>query len=416
MSTRLKITKLNNRQDRYFNEKSPLNKLHDVAIVGGGIVGLTLALALAKRNFDVVLIEKNPSIEDTLQPSDFRVSAINLASQALFKSLDVWPAMKSQVSPFEKVCVFEPSKAYTLEFDSAAIPSSHLGFIAGHQLMTRVLTDKLSFYPIEKFYRSVVQSLEIGLKHATLTLETGETILSRLVVGADGMHSKLRELAGITVTERDYHQVALVAEVQTEKPHQKIARQCFRSTGPLAFLPLKDENTCSIVWSTTATEAQRLQNLSEEMFAVELEAAFEYRLGTVQLQSPRFTFPLKMRYAKRFVQPRFALAGDAIHTIHPLAGQGLNLGLLDVACLADVLQAARDKSDDIGEYAILRRYERQRKSHHVAAIAAMEMFKQGFGISIPPLAWMRERFLYQFNRMESLKRYCLGFATGLKKI
>ncbi len=390
-----------------------MHKTYDIAIVGGGITGLTLALALARDKFNVALIEQNSSIEHTLKQAEFRVSAINLAVQALFTALDVWPKMRLRVSPFEHIRVFEPKKNYELEFDSALVKERHLGFIAEHQLMLQVLTEALSHYPIEMFYQSAVQSLNLGIKTAELTLATGETIASRLVVGADGMHSKLRDLAGINITQRDYHQVALVAEVKVEKSHQHTAWQCFRANGPLAFLPLKDQHSCSIVWSTSKEEAEQLQQLTEKAFELKLERTFEHRLGSVHLQSPRITFPLKMRYAKHFVKSRLALVGDAIHTIHPLAGQGLNLGLLDVACLAEVIKNAHDKGDDIGDYAVLRRYERWRKSHHLAAIFAMEVFKQGFAIDVFPFGWLRERLLNQFNRIDYLKRWCVEFASGL---
>ena len=388
-----------------------MNKHYDITIVGAGIVGLTLALALAKRKFKVLLIEKNTSIENIIEPSKGRVSAINLASQAIFTSLGVWPRMQLRASPFEQILVFEPTQTYELQFDSALIEKPYLGHIVEHPLILQVLSDTLLQYSGEIRYQSAIQSFTPEKEKAEITLETGEIIKSHLIVGADGMHSKVRDLAGITIHQRDYHQAALVAEVHTEKPHQKAAWQCFRPTGPLAFLPLKEDHHCSIVWSTNVEEAATLQKLPDKEFSHKLKIAFENRLGNVQVQSSRIQFPLKMRYAKEFVKPRFALVGDAIHTIHPLAGQGLNLGLLDAACLAEVIA---ERPDNIGDYGTLRRYARWRKSHHLASIAAMEIFKQGFAANTFPLPWIRERCMQQFNQTNFLKRWCITFATGLR--
>jgi len=389
-------------------------KTYDVAIVGGGVVGLMLALALARLKFTIVLIERNISAEQTLKQAAGRVSAINLASQAIFESLGIWSKIKLHAGCFEQIRVFEPSQTYELCFDSTLVQAPYLGHIVEHSLMLSTLMDALSCHSVEVRYQNVIQSLNIGKEKVELTLETGEVITSRLIVGADGMHSKLRDLGGISINQRDYHQTALVAKVKTEKSHEKTAWQCFRQAGPLAFLPLKDENTCSIVWSASPSEISALEALSAKEFASALKKAFENRLGDVELQSKCVSFPLKVRYAKQFVKPRFALVGDAIHTIHPLAGQGLNLGLADAASLAKVLENARRQENDIGNYLVLRRYERWRKNHHIAAITAMDIFKQGFGVNIFPLAWMRKHFMKQFNKMDYLKRWCIYFATGLK--
>lgn len=390
-----------------------MNKHYDITIVGAGIVGLTLALALAKRKFKVILLEKNTSIENIIAQSKGRVSAINLASQAIFTSLGVWPRMQQRASPFEQIRVFEPTQTYELQFDSALIGKPYLGYIVDHSFILQVLNDALLQHSGEIRYQSVIRSLTLEKEKAKITLETGEVIESHLIVGADGMHSKMRDLAGITIKERDYHQTALVTQVHTEKPHQKIAWQCFRPTGPLAFLPLKEAHHCSIVWSTSLEEAASLQKLPDDTFSHRLQTAFENRLGEIQVQSSRIQFPLKMRYAKEFVKPHFALVGDAIHTIHPLAGQGLNLGLLDAACLAEVIAEA---PNNMGDYRVLRRYARWRKSPHLATIAAMEIFKQGFAASTFPLPWIRERCMQQFNQTNFLKRWCVNFATGLSDL
>lgn len=391
-----------------------MKALYDVAVVGAGITGLTLALALAKCQFNVIVIEKNGPIDDANRPKDGRVSSINLGSQAIFNALNVWSDIKRKASAFEKIFVFEPNQKYRLEFNSASIQAPQLGFILEHEVMLAALTQALNHQPVKILYGTAIQAIDENAKQIVITLDNETQITTKLVVGADGAQSKLRELANIAVKKRSYDQTALVAEISTEKSHQQTAWQCFLPNGPLAFLPLQDEHHCSIVWSSTPEEIAQLLRLPNEAFELKLKLAFQNQLGHLKLVSDRKTFPLVMRYANDFVKPRIALVGDAIHTIHPLAGQGLNLGLLDAACLAETLEKARDQAYDIGDYAILRRYVRWRKSHHVALIAAMALFKQGFGLSTPPFGWIREKIMQQYNQWDFLKRVSIEYATGLK--
>lgn len=385
---------------------------YDVIIVGGGVVGLTLALALVKADFKVLVLEKNAPSEKFKAITDPRVSAINLASQNLFKALGVWSPLVLRAGVFEQIKVFE-GESYEVCFDSALIEQPLLGFIVSHAAMSQALTEALLEHDAEIWYASEIESISQQADQNFVTLKTGEKLSSQLVVGADGKHSELRELLGFKIKERDYHQTALVAQIGTEKSHQKTAWQCFLKDGPLAFLPLQDENTCSIVWSTLPEEANRLQNLSEEKFLEELKDAFENRLGNLTLQGARFTFPLKMHCASSFVKQGFALVGDAVHSIHPLAGQGLNLGLLDAACLAQGLVEARKQSNHIGNYVALRKYERWRKSQHLLWITAMDVFKNGFALNHSLFAKLRKQLMQYANQINFIKRYCMHYATGL---
>lgn len=392
-----------------------MNDTYDIVIVGCGIVGLTLAVALAKCGLNLVLLEKSDSPNTVLKHADIRVSAIHLASQKLFESLGVWDQMAQGVSPFTQIEVFESHSSGMLHFDSTLIASPYLGFIAEHKVLIKSLLTALSHYSVEIRYQSTLQTAKITEDKARLTLENGDTLTSRLVVGADGMHSTLRQLVGISMSQYDYQQTALVANVQTEKPHETIARQCFRPQGPLAFLPLKAPHHCSIVWSTSPDEASTLQTLPDESFNLNLASAFNYHLGNVAVQSPRIHFPLKMRYAKPFVLPRLALVGDAVHTIHPLAGQGLNLGLMDAAYLAQVITDVQRSGNDIGDYGRLRRYERGRKSQHAAMIVSMELLKRGFGINTPLCSAVRNQLMLKLNQAHFMKRQLISLASGTSK-
>jgi len=260
-----------------------------------------------------------------------------------------------------------------------------------------------------------LQDYQTGPEHITLQLADGRRPTSRLLVGADGARSQVRELAGIRERTRDYHQQALVATVRCEQPHQRTARQRFLPTGPLAFLPLDQPDTCAVVWSTTPEEAERLERLASGPFASELAEAFEHRLGAVELAGRRGRFPLIRGHAGDYVRPRLALVGDAAHHIHPLAGQGANLGLMDAATLAHCLRQARDQGhDDPGRWLSLRRYARWRRGENLKMILAMDLFRDLFGNANPLLAGIRGCGMNLLDRLAPAKETIMRHAMGLE--
>jgi 2-polyprenylphenol 6-hydroxylase len=356
---------------------------YDILIVGGGAVGLTLACALRDPRLKVGLIAAHHTV-------DRRVSAITRASQHIFESLGVWEDIFAQgVSPYQKMQVWEANGGPSLAFDCDELGETNLGYIIENR---------------------VIQSA-VGATHASpnvTSIDASNTdwkILSaRLIIGADGANSQVREHADIPLNTQDYGQHALVATVHTELPHQMTARQIFLPSGPLAFLPLLDPHTCSIVWSTAPAHAKALLEMEPEAFKTILSEAFEHRLGAINGISERVTFPLCMRHARQYVKPGIALVGDAAHTIHPLAGQGMNLGLLDAACLAEVLLEAVDKNRDIASLSTLRRYERWRRGHNTAMIAAM----QGFLMPV-----LRQPGLHLAHHLPVMRRVLMRHAMGL---
>jgi 2-octaprenylphenol hydroxylase len=250
-----------------------------------------------------------------------------------------------------------------------------------------------------------------------VTLEQGGSVTARLLVAADGALSRVRELARFRTREWDYGHHALVTTVETEKPHGGTAYQRFLGTGPLAYLPLPEaggRHYCSIVWSAEPELAESLLEQSETDFCGALAAALEHRLGDVLACASRTAFPLRQRHAVDYIQPRIALVGDAAHTIHPLAGQGINLGLQDVLTLAEELAAGARRGEDAGEVALLRRYQRRRKSENLLMMAAMDGFKHLFGDRRLPVRWLRNQGLNWVDRSGPLKQQLMRHAMGVR--
>lgn len=388
----------------------------DIAIVGAGMVGATLAALLAREDLGVALIEAAPPELDWPEGSaDLRVSALTAASERIFDGLGVWPRMVDLgVSPFREMHVWDALGPGEIHFDSAELGEPRLGHIVENRVVVRALIERLRESDrIRLHCPARLERLACGADDVRLGLSDGTEIVARLVVGADGANSRVRVLGGIEVRGWDYEQRAVVATVATEEAHRSTAWQRFLPDGPLAFLPLRDGRS-SIVWSTRPAHAEALLAAAEGPFLDELTRAFESRLGRVTDSGPRASFPLRLQHAPRYVAPRLALIGDAAHAIHPLAGQGANLGLLDAAALAEVVSAAASAARDIGALATLRRYERWRKGDNLATMMAMDGFKRLFGTALPPLRWARNTGLNLTDAAPPLKNLIMQYAMGLR--
>ena len=287
----------------------------------------------------------------------------------------------------------------------------------GHIIENRVIQDALlerlrGLDQVQWVCPGRLQGVDVDAECVTVTLEDGQRLFAGLLVGADGRNSAVRDHAGIHAQVSDYGQQALVAVVATERPHAETAWQRFLPTGPLAFLPLFD-GRCSIVWSATSAEAQRLLQLEDAAFCAALGEAFGFRLGKVLDCGERVLFPLLRQSAQHYVRPRIALVGDAAHVIHPLAGQGVNLGLKDARELADTLLAASAQGRDVGAFGVLRRYERARKGDNLLMMRLMDAFKQLFGTPAAPLRWARNAGLNLVDAVPALKNQIMRSAMGL---
>lgn len=387
----------------------------DVAIVGGGMVGATLAALLGDRGLDVAVVEHAPPALDWPADSiDLRVSALTAASQRVFDALGCWPAMAALgVSPFRDMRVWDAGGSGEVHFDCADIGEPRLGHIVENRVIQRVLFEHLRDRPnIRILCPAAIERLAADGTGIEAGLADGTTLRSRLVVAADGAGSKTRALAGIGVRGWSYDQKAVVTNVATELPHRETAWQRFLEDGPLAFLPLRD-GRCSIVWSTLPAHAERLLAAAPDAFRDELAAAFGHRLGRVTASGPRAAFPLRLQHANSYVGVRLALIGDAAHAIHPLAGQGVNLGLLDAAALAEVLCDAHTAGRDLGATAVLRRYERWRKGDNLSMMLVMDGFKRLFGATAPPLKAVRNLGLALTDRAVPVKNLIIRHAMGL---
>ena len=389
---------------------------YDIIIVGAGMVGATLACALGQQGFRIGLVEVNkPDFNWPADSVDQRVSAITCASQKIFKSIGAWSAMCDQrVSPYRDMRVWDATGSGSVHFDCAELGEPLLGHIVENRVILFGLHEKLTRLAcVDLISPASVTKLDIDSTQASVQLDNGQHLTATLVVAADGSRSRLRELVGIETNGWSYEQHGVVAHITTSQSHQETAWQRFMPDGPLAFLPLSDD-TCSIVWSTTPEHARQLLAMDEAAFLDQLQSAFGDRLGRMLKCGPRAAFPLRMQHAKKYTLPRFALLGDAAHTIHPLAGQGVNLGLADAASLAEVIVDARSKREDVGAHKILRRYERWRKGENLAMLSTMDGFKRLFGSKQPLMKWLRNTGLHLTNSTSPLKNMIMRQAMGME--
>ncbi|MEC9589207.1 FAD-dependent 2-octaprenylphenol hydroxylase [Escherichia marmotae] len=391
----------------------------DVAIVGGGMVGLAVACGLQGSGLRVAVLEQRvpePLAADA--PPQLRVSAINAASEKLLTRLGIWQDILSRrASCYHGMEVWDKDSFGHISFDDQSMGYSHLGHIVENAVIHYALWNKAQqSSDITLFAPAELQQVAWGENETFLTLKDGSMLTARLVIGADGANSWLRNKADIPLTFWDYQHHALVATIRSEEPHEAVARQVFHGEGILAFLPLSDPHLCSIVWSLPPQEAQRMQQASEDEFNRALNIAFDNRLGLCKVESERQVFPLTGRYARQFAAHRLALVGDAAHTIHPLAGQGVNLGFMDAAELIAELKRLHRQGKDIGQYIYLRRYERSRKHSAVLMLASMQGFRDLFSGANPAKKLLRDIGLKLADTLPGVKPQLIRQAMGLNDL
>ncbi|ARU93057.1 FAD-dependent 2-octaprenylphenol hydroxylase [Tatumella citrea] len=388
----------------------------DVVIAGGGMVGLAVACGLQGCGMKVAVLEQTPPRAPDMQAAPaIRVSAINLASERLLSHLGVWQdILAMRASAYHGMEVWEKDSFGHIRFDERPQGIASLGHIVENQVIHHALWQRASqCSDIQLIAPAQLQQVAFGDNEAFVTLQDGSMLTARLLVAADGAHSWLRDKADIPLVFRDYQHHALVANIRTEQPHNSVARQIFYAEGILAFLPLQDPHLSSIVWSCDPQQASRAQGMSEDQFNQQLAVAFDMKLGRCQLESDRKTFPLTARYARQFAAHRLALVGDAAHTIHPLAGQGVNLGFMDAAELIGEIRRLQQQGKDIGQHLYLRRYERSRKHSAALMLASMQGFRDLFAGNNPARKLLRDIGLKLADTLPGVKPQLLKQAMGL---
>ncbi len=402
------------------------SQTYDVIIVGAGLVGASLACAVAAletgAQLRIAVVEAGGAPPRyRAQDFDPRVVALTLASQQWLERLQVWKDIANdRVCPYRDMHVWDGEGTAAIHFSSADVRQDCLGYIVENSVTVRALRERLQHFPqitvLQPASIAGLRGPQLAQPDVEVTLSSGEILHTSLLIAADGAQSRVRELAAFSTREWDYHQQAIVTTVRTELPHEYTAWQRFMYTGPLAFLPLLeagDTHHCSIVWSADTPLAEELMALDDAAFRERLGFAFEHRLGKIEHCAERFCLPLRQRHAPQYIRPGIVLVGDAAHNIHPLAGQGVNLGLLDAAALAAEIERALERNIPLADYSILRRYQRQRLAGNLGMMSAMEGFKRLFGNTSLEVTLLRNLGLQQFNDLPLLKNYLVKQVMGV---
>lgn len=395
-------------------------KSHNIVIVGGGMVGLSAAIACAQNGLKVAIIEKNPAEKVASEANNYspRVSAINHASQRFLKNIGAWKHLPlKRIQPYSAMSVWDSLGSGEILFDAQTVQKSHIGHIIENAFIVDALWQRVhTLANIDLYLGQTIESWTQNDKTVNIVLSNAETLSAEVLIGCEGKNSVIREQSGIKKWQWDYQHTAVVTTVKHQQRHGEIARQVFLDTGPLAFLPLANEDKqqqySSIVWSAKTAQAEKILSYTDDEFSRAINQAFEHKLGPILEVNPRFSFPLTAHQSQTYFQGRAILLGDAAHAIHPLAGLGVNLGFLDAATLAQELSNAYQNKIDIAHPHTLRRFQRQRQSHNLAVAALMETFKRLYDTqaAVPVLA--RNIGMNVLNSSILMKRPIISAALG----
>jgi 2-octaprenylphenol hydroxylase len=395
-------------------------KPYDVIVVGAGMVGASFACLFAKTNpeLQVALIEAHQTSVYNSENFDPRVAALTEKSRNLLERCGAWGQISTKrVSPYMAMEVWDAEGTGRIQFSCQDVHQPNLGHIVENSLVVESLIAEVKNLSNIEFLCPVsVANYSASEQHVTLVLEDGRELFAPLLVAADGGNSTIRQQFNFATREWDYGHSAIVTTVQTEQVNQQTAWQRFMPTGPLALLPLDksgDQRYSSLVWSQESEEAERLMAMDDAEFCRALSFASEHCLGQITSIDKRFSIPLRQRHAKDYVVERVALLGDSAHTIHPLAGQGVNLGFADVAALEETLSSAAKRGSDLGSLMTLNKYQRQRKPENLTMMAAMEGFKRLFSADNLAIRLMRNIGLSQVDKLKPVKNEIIKQVMGL---
>lgn len=395
-----------------------MEKDADIVIVGGGLNGPALGVALAQAGLRVTVVDARPAGARAEAGFDGRAYALALASKRLLSVIGVWPRLEAKVQPILQIkasdgVAGQGPAPFFLTFDHAELEEGPMGFMAEDRHLYAAFLAAMADSGVQLISGETVVSQEVTAGGVVVELASGRRVSARVLVGCDGRASGVAQRAGIGRTGWGYGQTALVTAIRHEKDHQGIAQQFFMPSGPLAILPLPGGHLSSIVWSETDAQAQALQALPDDAYLAALRPRFGDFLGEISLAGERFTYPLNLTLANSFVADRVALVGDAAHGVHPIAGQGLNLGLRDVGALAQVLIEAQRRGEDIGAADVLERYQRWRRFDSTALALGMDAVNRLFSNDNPVLRLGRDLGLGLVNAVPGLRRGFMRQAAGL---
>jgi 2-octaprenyl-6-methoxyphenol hydroxylase len=386
----------------------------ELLIAGGGLNGLALGIACAGAGLDCAVVDREDPAAMLAAEFDGRSSAIAYGSQQVLSAIGVWPAIVAEAEPIREIRVADDNAPFFVHYDHRELGSdSPLGWIVENRILRRALIEYARSLPHLALLAPLeMRAVETSSGTAAATLSDGRRMTVALVTAADGANSPLRRAAGIRTVEWRYRQTAIVTTVRHDRPHLGIAVEHFLPAGPFAILPMTG-NRSSIVWTEREEVAARVMALPDAAFAAELAACFGDFLGSVEPVAPRWSYPVGLMLAERYVDRRLALVGEAAHLIHPIAGQGLNLGIRDVAALAELIIDTRRLGLDIGDETVLRRYQQWRRLDAVLLAAVTDGLNRLFSNSVAPLRLVRDLGLAAVNRLPPLKRFLMRDAMGV---
>jgi len=384
----------------------------DITIIGGGLAGLTAAIGLAVHGFEVAVVDRASQRDMTDAAYDGRSSALAFASCQLFEALGIWDHMAPYAQPMLEIRVSDGPSLLHLHFDSEILGDGPLGHMVENRHTQLALFKRLKeMGGIHFLAPETVSNIERSAGEATVTLASGAVIVSKLLLGIDGRGSLVRQHAGIPVTNIDYKQHGIVCSIEHELSHCAIAHERFLPSGPFAVLPLTG-NRSSIVWTEKSHLVDTIMGLSDRAFDAELQRRIGDFLGDVRAIGGRWAYPLTLQYAETYVTNRLALLGDAAHGIHPISGQGLNLGLKDVAAMIEVLVEARKVGLDIGSLSVLENYAQWRTTDNASIYAITDLFNRLFSNDIEPIKIARDLGMAAVNEIPPLKNFFMSHARG----
>jgi 2-octaprenyl-6-methoxyphenol hydroxylase len=386
--------------------------MYDVAVIGGGLAGLSMGIALGRAGLKVAVLDRENPADAITAAYDGRSIAVAYASWQLFQAIDAWQYMEAEAQPMNDIMITDGSAPVFLKFEHDAVGSDPFGYMVEMRHLRAGLAKAVATCPTVSLMAPMnVDRVDIEPGHASVVLQGGKTIQARLAIAADGRQSPLRQAAGITTTNAGYDQTGIVTTIEHELDHKGVAYEHFRPSGPFAILPLKGKRS-SLVWAEKPVVAEAILGLDDDAFNQEIVKRMGNVLGEVRAVGPRFSYPLTLQLANAFYAERLALIGDAAHGIHPIAGQGINLGWRDVAALAELIVDAQRLGMDIGSSEVLAKYERWRKSDTLIMAAATDVLDRLFSNDIGPLRLARDIGLALVNRVGPAKRFFMNQARG----